>query len=319
MVEKGILNQEELQRALAYQQQSSQKGRRMLLGQALLELGLVEREVLDEVITTQILQLQSALKEANRHLEQRVQERTVDLQRALDRLGELNHLKLNFIATISHELRTPLTHIKGYLDLLGDASLGPLTVQQLDALEVLQRAEQRLEHLIEDLIQFSLVSKGELQLDLRPVCLGSLIQSVAARPWKKIQTGEIQFDLRVPEDLPLVLVDEGKIVWVLVHLLDNAQKFTPSRGKVFLEAVQQADRVQVSISDTGIGIPGEKLEEIFEPFHQLDSSTTRHYGGTGLGLAMVHRILEAHGLQIRVWSQVGKGTRFEFDLPVATM
>jgi signal transduction histidine kinase len=114
----------------------------------LLELGYIDREILDQVITEQILQLQSALQHANRQLESRVQERTRELQQALNRLSELNQLKSNFISNVSHELRTPLTHIKGYLDLLADGSLGQLTDQQSTAVEGRFALETRLEELI---------------------------------------------------------------------------------------------------------------------------------------------------------------------------
>ncbi len=124
MVENQIIQTKDLQAALDFQEQRQKQGKPILLGQALLELGLIDQSMLDKVITMRILQLQNALNEMNKALEMRVQERTLDLQHALDRLGELNQLKSNFIANISHELRTPLTHIKGYLDILSDGGLG---------------------------------------------------------------------------------------------------------------------------------------------------------------------------------------------------
>ncbi|HSO28123.1 MAG TPA: histidine kinase dimerization/phospho-acceptor domain-containing protein, partial [Anaerolineales bacterium] len=160
MVDRGFLTEAQLRQALDFQRTETAKGRQILVGQAMIELGFVSREILDSIVTERILQLQTALQSLNRQLEGRVQERTQELQRALQRVGELNQLKSNFIANISHELRTPLTHIKGYLDLLVENSLGPLTEQQVDALAVIQRAETRLERLIEDLIQFSLESRG---------------------------------------------------------------------------------------------------------------------------------------------------------------
>ncbi len=127
LIEQGVLAPADLERALAYQRQKAQAGDPLLLGQALRELGLVDRETIDGAITVQILQLQSALQQANRELEARVKERTLELERAIEKLTELNKLKANFIANVSHELRTPLTHIKGYLDLLAEGSLGDLT------------------------------------------------------------------------------------------------------------------------------------------------------------------------------------------------
>ena len=317
MVERGMLAPEELQRALEYQQERNTAGHPLLLGQALLELGLIQQETLDQVITVQILKLQTALSDANRQLEQRVQERTLDLQNALDRLAELNQLKSNFVANISHELRTPLTHIKGYLDLLSDGGLGPLNPNQAQAVSVLRRAEARLEQLIEDLIQFSLASRGELSLKLGMTRLGDLIKIIVKRSKQKARSSSVSLKVNLADRIPPVRADEEKIGWVILQLIDNAIKFTPQGGRVEVEAHVDNGIMTVAVSDSGIGIPAEKIREIFEPFHQLDSSTTRRYGGTGLGLAMVRRILEAHGSEIKVQSVVGIGSRFEFSLPTS--
>lgn len=317
MLEKGILSTEELHRALDYQKAKMTAGQPLLLGQALLELGLINRETLDSVITMQILRLQTALSDANHQLEQRVQERTIDLQHALDRLAELNQLKSNFIANISHELRTPLTHLKGYLDILAEEGLGSLNAQQAEVVSVLQRAENRLESLIEDLIQFSLASRGELSLNLETTELGKLALIAVDRSKHKARNNAITLKANVTEDLTRVRADEDKIGWVLFHLLDNALKFTQRGGWVMLDVKNEAGLITVVVSDNGIGIPAERLTEIFEPFHQLDGSTTRRYAGTGLGLSMAQRILEAHGSQIKVASVLGEGSRFAFSLPLA--
>jgi signal transduction histidine kinase len=317
LLEGGVLQPEDLQRALAHQRDAVRQGRALLLGQALIELGIINQATLDQAITTQILHLQQALNETNHQLEQRVQERTQDLQQALDRLAELNQLKANFIANISHELRTPLTHIKGYLDLLGEHGLGPLNDQQDDAMRVLRRAEARLERLIEDLIQFSLASRGELTLKIQRSQLPEVVQLMVNRSQGKARQAGVHLSCIVPADLPAVEVDEEKIGWVLSHLIDNAIKFTPAGGRVEVGAQPEGSMVVLAVSDTGIGIPAERLQEIFEPFHQLDSSATRRYGGTGLGLTMVKRIVEAHGAQVKVQSVLGRGSRFEFAIPQA--
>jgi signal transduction histidine kinase len=316
MLENKIIQASDLQAALDFQEQRQIQGKPILLGQALLELGRIDQSMLDKVITMRILQLQNALNEMNKALEKRVQERTLDLQHALDRLGELNQLKSNFIANISHELRTPLTHIKGYLDILSDDGLGELTPQQHKALDVIQRSEERLERLIEDLIQFSLASRGEISLNLATVDFKKTVLATAEQFIPKAQAAEVELHIHIEDTLPCVRVDEEKLKWILGHLLDNGLKFTPVGGYCRLDAVLEHNRVQVTVSDNGIGIPDEQLHEIFEPFHQLDGSTKRHYSGTGLGLAMVKRILEAHGSQIVVKSEIGHGSQFQFTLPV---
>jgi signal transduction histidine kinase len=315
MTQRKLIKPEDLRRALSYQEEKTKIGSPILLGQAMLELELVDRETLDQVVTAQILELQNALAEANRTLKQRVLERTLELQRALERVSELNVLKANFIANISHELRTPLTHIKGYLNLLAEGEMGTLNAPQLDSVNVILRAEDRLEHLIEDLIQFSFGSRGGLNLDLQKVDLLTLIKTNIDRISPKARMHGVFISASLADDLTRVWADEDKISWVLHQLLDNAVKFTPTSGKVIVKASNKVGSVSISVTDTGIGIPKERIPEIFEPFHQLDGSSTRHYGGTGLGLTMVRRIIDAHGSQIKVDSVVGEGSCFEFTLP----
>jgi signal transduction histidine kinase len=290
-------------------------GKPRLIGEALVELEYVTREALDKAITEQIFQLQSALHQAKNDLEKRVNERTMELQNALNRLSELNQLKLNFIANISHELRTPLTHLRGYIELMIDDGLGPLSKEQSDALTVMRRSEGRLENLIEDLIQFSFVARGDLDVKIEAVALKEIVDDVVLLTTQKSERSKITFKKSFPSQLPLVRADKQKISWVLSQLLDNAIKFTPENGRVHLVVQTDNPWAKLIVHDTGIGIAPDRIHEIFEPFHQLDSSATRHYGGTGLGLAMVRQIVEAHGSKVKVRSIEGKGSYFEFSLP----
>lgn len=318
LVENGEITSSQLAQALQYQKERETAESSIMIGQALRELGFIDAETLDQAVTVQILQLHTALRQSNRQLEQRVQERTSELQRALNKLTDLNQLKANFIANISHELRTPLTHIKGYLDILADGGLGELNSEQSNALAVIKRAETRLEKLIEDLIQFSLASRGELNLNISSVDLGEVIRIGANQAKYKARAGDVSLVVMVAEALSPVQCDEEKIIWVIAQLLDNAIKFTPEGGRVEIEAFPEDGFVTVAVTDTGIGIPAERLSEIFEPFHQLDGSSTRRYSGTGLGLALSSRIMEAHGTRIKVQSRESKGSRFEFSLPIGS-
>ena len=315
LIEKGVLKPKDLQSALDYQVKLGDVGKTRLIGQTLLDLGFIERETLDQAITEQIFQLHFALQNANEELENRVRERTAELESALNRLAELNQLKSNFIANISHELRTPLTHIRGYLELLVFEGLGPLSVEQKDALGVMIRSEERLEKLIEDLIQFSLVARGELDLSVTEFDLHDVIDEVIMGMMQRCSQAQLSLQTSVPKELPIVKADRQKIYWVLNQLMDNAIKFTPAGGQLQIRANLGDKRVVLAVVDTGIGISEEQIKEIFEPFHQLDGSATRRYGGTGLGLAMVRQIVEAHGSMIIVKSTLGKGTYFEFSLP----
>lgn len=315
LVQKGIITEQNLQRALALQQEQTAKGNHYLLGQALMDLNLLTREELDQAITEQIIQLRSALQAANRNLEQRVQDRTADLNEALRRLSELNQMKANFVSNISHELRTPLTHVKGYIELLISESLGKINEEQRHALSVSQRATSKLEDMIEDLIMFSLASRGELSMKLDSVDIRRLVSLAVKSATNKAQDRGVKLQAQFVDSVPFVQADPEKIGWVVNQLLDNAIKFTPSGGSVTVSLKEEgANLVNVAVIDTGIGIPQHRMQEIFEPFHQLDGSSTRHYGGTGLGLALVRQIIEAHGSLLDVKSIEGKGTTFKFPL-----
>jgi signal transduction histidine kinase len=318
LMHKGLISPESLQKALDYQQDSTAKGHPILLGQALIDLNLLERADLDQAVTEQIIQLRSALQAANRTLERRVEERTAELQKALERVSELSQLKANFVSNISHELRTPLTHIKGYLELLITGSLGGITEEQRHALQVSQQSTSRLEALIEDLILFSLASRGELSILHENVDLRRLVNLAVKSITARAEERGVSLNAIIDEDIPHVQADAQKIAWVLSQLLDNAIKFTPSNGRVVVSVKREGENlVLVSVTDTGIGIPANRLEDIFEPFHQLDGSSTRRYGGTGLGLSLVRQIIEAHGSMIEVQSIEGRGSTFKFPLLVA--
>jgi signal transduction histidine kinase len=318
LIRKGLITAENLQRALAYQQEATSKGTPVLLGQALIELKLLERAELDQAVTEQIIQLRSALQTANRTLERRVEERTAELQKALERVSELSQLKSNFVSNISHELRTPLTHIKGYIELMISQSLGPLTEEQHHALQVSQQSTNRLESLIEDLIMVSLASRGEMSIKQENVDIRRLANLAIKSHVLHAQERGVNLEVLIDENVPLVQADSQKLAWVLHQLVGNGVKFTPSNGRVLVNIQREGTNlVIVSVMDTGIGIPTSRLEDIFEPFHQLDGSATRRYGGTGLGLSLVRQIIEAHGSMLEVQSAEGHGSTFKFPLLVA--
>ncbi|HVF24326.1 MAG TPA: ATP-binding protein [Anaerolineales bacterium] len=317
LIQKGLITTEDLQKALAYQQEEIAKGNTLLLGQALLDLKITGRPELDQAVTEQIIQLRSALQSANRTLERRVEERTAELQKALERLSELGQLKANFISNISHELRTPLTHIKGYIELLVSESLGPIVDEQRHALQVSQQSATRLETLIEDLIMVSLASREELNINLQNVDIGRLANLAVKSSLHKAVARGVNLRTVIDDNLPSIQADSQKIAWVLNQLIDNGIKFTQSGGSVVVSVKRDGENLVVtSITDTGVGIPLNRVSDIFEPFHQLDGSSTRRYGGTGLGLSLVRDIIEAHGSMLDVQSTEGRGSTFKFPLLV---
>jgi signal transduction histidine kinase len=315
LIQKGLITEESLQKALDYQLEQTARGNAVLLGQALIDLKVIERVELDQAVTEQILQLRSALQAANRTLERRVEERTAELQKALERVSELSQLKANFISNISHELRTPLTHIKGYIELLITESLGPITDEQKHALQVSQQSGSRLETLIEDLIMVSLASRGEMSVKQENVDIRRIASLAVKSALGKATERGVNLQAMIDDDVPFVQADSQKIAWVLHQLIDNGIKFTASGGSVVVSVKREGENlVLVTITDTGIGIPASRLNDIFEPFHQLDGSSTRRYGGTGLGLSLVRQIVEAHGSMLDVQSVEGRGSTFKFPL-----
>jgi signal transduction histidine kinase len=317
LLEQGLISDEQLRQALARQKESTARGEHRLLGQTLVEMGFVDRGTLDGAISRQIIALHGALQEANRTLEHRVAERTAELRNAIERLAEINQLKANLISNVSHELRTPLAHLKGYVELLMGSHLGPLTKEQDSALAVVHRSMDRLEQLIEDLIEFSTASREGIRVELRQVALPSLVANVIERSQEKAAKARVQLETHLADGLPELRGDPQRLSWVLYQLVDNGIKFTPAGGQVTLAARNENQLVRVEVKDTGIGIPSDRLDEIFEPLHQLDGSSTRRYGGTGIGLALVKLILEAHGAELHVTSEEGKGSAFWFYLPAA--
>jgi signal transduction histidine kinase len=316
LIERGVLTQDGLKKALKYAKKPGTDGQQRLVGQALLKLKLIDRETLDQVITEQILQLHTALQQSNLKLEQRVKERTQELQSALNKLAELNQLKSNFISNVSHELRTPLTHIRGYLDLMNEGTLGDLSNEQSVALDVMLRSEARLEELIDKMIQFSLEATGQFTLQMKPANFCEVINDALKQAKLKAASRPVVLSVDLGSDPCLVRMDHEKIQWVVMELVDNAIKFTPSGGKISVGLENVDGCAQFQVTDTGIGISSERLSEIFEPYHQLDGSSTRRYGGIGLGLALVKKIVEAHGSTVDVTSEVGKGTLIKFQLPI---
>jgi signal transduction histidine kinase len=318
LLRTGYIDAGQLEIALEKQMQFEAEGKRPTLGQVLLDMGVVTREQLDLASMQQVQELQNTLREMNQRLEQRVVQRTRELQRATEKLAELDQLKANFVSNVSHELRTPLTKIKGFNALLNDSALGPITADQKNALDVTSAAIGELERLIDDLTRFSASARGEMTLRPTPFSLHELADTVVRSARSRNGTHDVQILLEIPASFPRAMADVEKIKWVVTQLVENAIKFTPAGGCVTLGAEENGSRLRVLVRDNGTGIPSDRLHELFEPFHQLDGGTTRRHGGTGLGLALVKRIVEAHQSTVSVESAPGRGSTFSFELPIAS-
>lgn len=314
LVQRHLLTIQDLNKALFIQYEKNNQGIDLPLGKILVNENLISQETLDEIITEQLLNFRNALEQSNHQLEQRVQQRTMELQEALNKINELNQLKNNFISNISHELRTPLTHIKGYLELMISKDLGDLSDEQAQVLTIMTKATDRLERLIEDLIMFTFAEREEVLLSKHEFDLVSAINDVISS--FQIQLLSVKINLNKDPEIKSIFVyaDQKKILWVINQLIENAIKFSKGECKIEINLEIKGEFVKISINDNGVGIAENKLDEIFEPFHQLDSSSTRKAGGVGLGLALAKKIVEAHGSKFDVKSKIDTGSQFDFSL-----
>jgi signal transduction histidine kinase len=234
--------------------------------------------------------------------------------RLVEELAHASRLKSEFVATMSHELRTPLNAIIGYTDLMLDGVFGPLNAEQAETeRRVADRARDLLD-LINDTLDLSRLDAGHVALDLREAPLVEILAELRAETREALEKPGVQTLWTVEPGLPPLRTDPLKLKVVLKNLLLNALKFT-DRGHVEVAARSQDGGVQLSVTDTGVGIASDALPIIFEPFRQADSSNTRRYGGVGLGLYIVRRLLGLLGGTIDVESVLGRGSTFRIRLP----
>lgn len=237
------------------------------------------------------------------------------LRSAYEQLKELDRMKSDFISTVSHELRSPLHSISGYVQLLLDGKAQDPATQR-ECLEIIYRQTQHLTNLINDLLDTSRMESASLALQKEPMQLYTAVQEVISELQPLADQAKITLSNNLTPGLPAVLGDKERLRRVIRNLVHNAVKFTPKGGHVTISATVETGRIVISVEDNGIGIPAEALPHLFERFYQVDSSSTRRVGGTGLGLYICKQIVAAHGGEIWVKSEVGKGSTFSFSLPL---
>ncbi|MDX5566163.1 ATP-binding protein [Streptomyces sp. ID05-04B] len=237
--------------------------------------------------------------------------------RLVEKLRALDKAKSDFLSTVSHELRTPLTSIVGYIELLKDEETGPLTPAQLRMLDVVDRNANRLRALIEDLLTLSRIESGAFGSKKEAIDLCRLVASAADAIRPAADAACVVLETYCPS-VPLVLeADSDQLDRVLMNLLSNAVKFTPKGGKVTVRADAQDGEAVLSVSDTGIGIPANEREKLFQRFFRASNATDAAIPGTGLGLTIVRTIVANHGGGMQVESEEGRGTTFTARLPIA--
>jgi two-component system sensor histidine kinase BarA len=266
-----------------------------------------------------------------------LQEKNHALRESFERLKELDRLKSSFLATVSHELRTPLTSVIGYSEMLTEGLAGELNAEQHQYVRTIMEKGENLLALISSILDFSKVESGNLRLNIGPTNLREVVRAASSTVVPMARKQQVSIDLVIGDDVPVIQADAEKVRQALINIIANAIKFNRKGGRVVVEAQRvmvkpqpkkgaeelpaafapvDEEMVQLTITDTGIGIPKEKLARIYDSFYQVDNSSTREYGGTGLGLAIAKSFVEAHGGTIQAQSEVGRGSTFRIWLPI---
>ncbi|MBC3759593.1 response regulator [Hyunsoonleella sp. SJ7] len=231
-------------------------------------------------------------------------------------LEKIDKLKDEFLANTSHELRTPLNGIIGLSESLKDGAGGKLSKKATESLDMITSSGRRLSNLVNDILDFSKLKNQDLKLSPKPMHIHAVADLVLKISKTLIGGKDITLVNNIPASAPLVEADENRLEQILYNLIGNAIKFTES-GFITIDAEEQEDKLLIFISDTGIGIAKEKLKDIFKSFEQVDGSEARAYSGTGLGLSVTKQLVELHGGEIKVDSELGVGSTFSFTLPIS--
>ena len=253
----------------------------------------------------------------------------LQLQRINEELIRATRLKDEFLANMSHELRTPLNAILGMTEILEEQIFGDLNDRQMQSLHTIENSSKHLLELINDILDVAKIEAGQIHLSCQPSNIEALCQSSLVFIKQQAFNKKIQLESLIPANLPTINLDERRIRQVLINLLNNAVKFTSNGGKISLQvsyiqvldnvAIAQGcpcDTIEMSVIDTGIGIAPDQIKRLFQPFVQVESALNRSYNGTGLGLALVKRLVELHGGEVRLTSELGVGSCFTIALPI---
>ena len=254
-------------------------------------------------------QLEAALTEAR--------ETRQELERARSIADSANRSKSDFLTTMSHELRTPLNAIGGHVQLLAMGLHGPVTAEQQDRLERISRSARHLLGIINDILNFSRIESGRIDYTITEVSLFDALADIAPMIEPQLGAKGLAYEVRETLDQTVVCADRGKLQQILLNLLSNAVKFTEPGGRVWIEVGRTSDaRGFVQVGDTGLGIPGDKLEAIFEPFMQVDASHSRRGQGTGLGLSISRDLARGMHGDLTATSEIARGSLFTLTLPI---
>jgi signal transduction histidine kinase/CheY-like chemotaxis protein len=250
------------------------------------------------------------------HMDERVRERTVQLDEARLAAEAANQSKSEFLASMSHELRTPLNVILGMSEILREQTLGHLNGEQVESIRSVEESGRHLLSLINDILDLSKIEAGMLQLNVQEVAVHDVAESSLRFVREAAQRKNITLTADYRQETHAIQGDARRLKQILVNLLSNAVKFTPEGGRILLEVTESGGRLDFAVQDNGIGIDAKDLPKLFHAFQQIDSALNRKYSGTGLGLALVKRMTEMHAGHVSVRSELGQGARFTVSLPL---
>jgi len=263
------------------------------------------------------------LEEAKNNLETRVKERTAELEKSKQRielqniqLKKLDQLKSEFLNITSHELRTPMAAIKGYVQIISKQTLGQINDEQKKALDVVLRNTNRLDALIQDILDISRLESGTMKFIAEHIEIRKMLDEIVETMQPYANQKEIKINMQIEEHLPELVADKERIKQVIINIVHNAVKFSSTDSIINIRTRKEQDDILFEIQDFGKGIPQGQQEKVFEMFYQVDSGSDRKFGGVGLGLAISQGIIMAHGGKIWVESIVRKGSTFKFTLPL---
>ena len=264
------------------------------------------------------VRIQKVLEQRQRFV--KLRDFAIQLEKANQELRKIDEMKSEFISVASHELRTPLAAIKNAVHLILNRKTGEINDTQAKFLSMAERNINRLTHILNDLLDLSRIESGKIQMKIEELDLKGPIEFILSSLKPQAEGKSIQLKMEVPQELPSVYADRGQIEQILMNLIGNAVKFTPEGGQVSVLARPwngEGSMVAISVQDSGIGIPKDQLEKVFEKFYQVEDSLNRSVSGTGLGLAITKGLVEAHQGKIWAESEVGRGSTLTFTLPIS--
>ncbi|MCK4348815.1 MAG: PAS domain S-box protein [Thermoplasmatales archaeon] len=232
------------------------------------------------------------------------------------KLKKLDKIKSDFLNVTSHELRTPMSAIKGYVQMLLNRSLGEISEEQKRGLEVILRNANRLDNLVQDILDISRLESGTMKFIVEKTDIQKMIDEVTETMQSSADLKDIKIKMETEEKLPSLNIDQDRIKQVIMNLVNNAIKFSPDGSIINIRAKREEDNILFEVQDFGKGIPGDKQKKIFDIFYQVESSKNTKFGGAGLGLSISRGIILAHGGEIWVESTLNEGSTFRFTLPV---